>query len=145
MPTLYSYQKYSDASISRELLFPENPETRQRLGVELATIDGVTYVSLPDGVKLPADQPKEIVDSIKPVTLTVQEKAGIADASPHVALIRAKVRQEIAEKLSIEDELGLIRSKLRAPAAANAAFEAYDSLAEGARSRAAAEKAKLGL
>ena len=37
---------------TRELRFPEG-ERNERLGTELCTIDGVTYVSLPAGAMLP--------------------------------------------------------------------------------------------
>jgi hypothetical protein len=145
MPTLYSYKKYQDTSTSRELLLPEDPETHQRIGTELATLDGVTYVVLPDGATLPTNQPPEIAASVAAVTLTPTLKNAIANASPHVALIRARVREKIREKFSSEDESGLLRMKLRAPAAANPAFDAYDTHVEKARTWAAAEKTKLGL
>ena len=145
MPTLYSYRKHQDTLISRELRFPEDPKTGERLGTELATVDGVTYVSLPDGAVLPVDQPKEIAASIAAVTPTAALKTAIADASPHVALVRERTRAKIREKFSLEDEVGLLRSKLRAPATANPAFDAYDTFAESARAWAAAEKTRLGL
>lgn len=145
MPSIFAYRKYFDAFISRELRFPEDPATRRRLGTELATVDGVTYVSLPDGATLPTDQPGEIAATIAAVMLTPALGLAISNASSHVALIRARVREKIREKFSAEDELGLLRQKLRTPSTANPVFDAYDTFAETARAWGAAEKTRLGL
>jgi hypothetical protein len=145
MPSIFAYRRYFDTLISRELRFPVDPATHQRLGTELATVDGVTYVSLPDGAVLPADQSSEIAATVAAVTLTPALRLAISNASPHVALIQTRVREKIREKFSLEDEVGLLRSKLRAPAIANPAFDAYDTFAESARAWAAAEKTRLGL
>ena len=53
MPTIYKYQKISDAYTTYILAEPDY----ELLGLEdriteLCTIDGVTYVSVPDGITL---------------------------------------------------------------------------------------------
>jgi len=59
MPYIVSYQKFIDIDRTVEIALPADLEG-QRIGVELATIDGVTYVSLPDEVTLPGQQPAEV-------------------------------------------------------------------------------------
>ena len=62
MPHIVSYQKQSDAYTVYQLAAPDG-------STELCTIDGVTYVSVPDEV-LP-EQPEQISASVvDPVTLT---------------------------------------------------------------------------
>ena len=139
MPSIVSYRKHIAALITRELLLPEDPATRQRLGTELATIDGVTFVALPDGVALPENQAGEIASSIATVTLTDALRSAIKAASPHVRLINDRVREAIADRYSMADEIKLLRT---APSAECIAYNAY---AEECRDWGRSEKAKLGL
>ena len=138
MPSIISYRKHIDSQITRELRLPESA-LHQRIGTELATLDGITYVSLPDGVSLPGEQPSEIVVSIQSVTLDAALRQAIAEASPHVRLICARVTEKIAEHYSLADEIKLLRT------APSAEFEAYNAYAEDCRAWGRSEKAKLGL
>ena len=135
MTSIVSYQKYIDSDRTVEIALPEG-ENNQRVGTELATVDGVTYVSLPDGAVLPA-QPEEI--TVTPVTLTPELKASISDASPHVRLIRQLVSEKIAERYTTGDEIKLLRT------APSAEFEAYNAYAEDCRAWGREQKALLGL
>lgn len=125
---------------TKELLLPEG-ENRQRLGIELATIDGKTYVSLPGEAKLPADQPAEIVASIEtlPVPLPNGLRDAIRQASPLVQLIDRQVVEQIRIRYSVDDEIKLLRI---APSDETSAWNAY---VEECRSWGRSEKAKLGL
>jgi hypothetical protein len=138
MPTLISYRKHIDALVTRELRLPEG-DNHQRIGTELATIDGTTYVSLPDDATLPAIQPAEIAASIQTVTLTVALREAIKSASPQVRVIHAMVAEKIAEQYSLADEIKLLRT------APSAEFEAYNLHAEACRGWGRAQKAALGL
>lgn len=120
------------------MLLPEDAQ-HQRLGTELATIDGMTYVSLPDGATLSTEQPQEVAESIATVTLTDALHSTISAASPHVQLINERVRVLIAERYSYADEIKLLRT---APSPECVAYNAY---AEECRAWGRAEKAKLGL
>jgi len=93
---------------------------------------------MPATATLPT-QPKEIAASVKTVTLTVAQTAEIKAKSPHVALIRERVREKIREKYSVDDEIKLLRL---APSSATSAYNTY---AEDCRAWGRAEKAKLGL
>lgn len=135
MTSIVSYQKFIDAQRTVEIRLPEG-DNNQRIGTELATIDGVTYVSLPEGAVLPA-QPEEI--TVTPVTLTPDLKASISDVSPHVRLIRQLVSEKIAERYTTGDEIKLIRT------APSAEFEAYNAYAEDCRAWGREQKAALGL
>lgn len=125
---------------TRELRFPEG-ERNERLGTELCTIDGVTYVSLPEGAMLPGGQPTEILVSIQ--TLPTPLPDGLRDeikaASPHVRLINERVRNAIAERYSLADEIKLLRT------APSPEMQAYDAYAEECRAWGRAQKAMLGL
>jgi hypothetical protein len=138
MPTIIAYTKHITAEVTRELRLPEDA-AHQRLGTELATVDGVTYVSLPDGATLPADQPSEIAASIAAVTLTDALRDAIKAASPHVRLVNERVRTAIAERYSMADEIKMLRT---APSPECIAYNAY---AEDCRLWGRNEKAKWGL
>lgn len=99
----------------------------------------MTYVCIPDGATLPAEQPSEIAASVAVVTLTDALNASIRAASPHVRLINERVQAAIAERYSHADELKLLRT---APSPEMIAYNAY---AEDCRAWGRAEKAKLGL
>ncbi len=135
MTSIVSYQKFIDAQRTVEIKLPE-AENGQRIGSELATIDGVTYVSLPEGAVLPA-QPEEI--TVTPVELTPELKLAISDASPFVRMIRQMVSEKIAERYSVGDEIKLIRT------APSPEFEAYNEYAEECRAWGREQKAALGL
>lgn len=125
---------------TRELRFPEG-ERNERLGTELCTIDGVTYVSLPAGAMLPGGQPTEILASIQtlPTPLPDDLRDEIKAASPHVRLINERVRNAIAERYSLADEIKLLRT------APSPEMQAYDAYAEECRAWGRAQKAALGL
>lgn len=131
------YQKHITATITRELSLPES-ENHQRLGSELATVDGITYVSLPDGATLP-QQPAEIADSVQTVTLDPVLVQQIKAASPQVRLINATVAEKIAEQYSMADEIKLLRT------APSPEYEAYNAHAEACRAWGREQKAALGL
>lgn len=140
MPSLTAYRKHIDYMYTRELRLPEG-ERNERLGTELCTIDGVTYVSLPDGAVLPTEQPTEIQASIQmlPTPLSDALRDEIKAASPHVRLINERVRAAIAERYSLADEIKLLRT------APSPEMQAYDAYAEECRAWGRAEKARLGL
>ena len=110
------------------------------IGTELATVDGITYVSLPDAVTLPPDQPPEILGSIAMIAeLTPELKAKIKAASPHVRLINERVAAKIAERYSANDEIKLIRLS------PSPEYDEYNAYAEECRAWGKAQKAALGL
>ena len=110
------------------------------VGTELATIDGTTYVALPDGATLPTDQPRQIAASIvNPVTLTARLVVDLKAASPHVRLINERVRARIAERYSMADEIKMLRL---APSVESAAYNAYVELC---REWGADQKVALGV
>ncbi len=82
-----------------------------RIGTELCTLsDGLTYVALPAGETLPAEQPIEIAASIiNPVTVTEDLRYQILGASPHCRLIADRVIERIRERYPLDEELFLNR------------------------------------
>ena len=106
MPKIYSYQKVTDKYTTYTAI--DNGEEDKRI-TELCTVDGDTYISVPDDVVLP-EQPKQI--KLEPVILTDGLKEQIEEVSPYIQLIKKRVRGKIAEKYSIEDELKIIRNKI---------------------------------
>jgi hypothetical protein len=135
MNVIYSYQKFIDAQRSVEIRFPED-ENHQRIGEEIATIEGTTYVCLPSDAILPT-QPVEI--NVVAVEVTPELKAALRAASPKVRWINDQVRMKIESVYSVSDEIKLLRT------APSAEFEAYNEFAENCRAWGRAEKAKLGL
>lgn len=135
MTFIVSYQKYIDDQHTVEIRLPEGDDN-QRIGTELATVEGVTYVSLPDGSVLP-EQPAEI--TVEQVTLTPALKQDIANASPFVRMIRQMVSDKIAERYTTGDEIKLLRT------APSPEFEVYNQYAEDCRAWGRAQKSSVGL
>jgi hypothetical protein len=138
MGTIVAYQKHIDTLTTKELNLPTD-ENNQRLGTELATVEGVTYVSLPIGVDLPETQPAEVAASINVVTLNPALTLAISNASPHVKLIRQQVAELIAQEYSFADEIKLLRT------APSAEFEAYNDYVEQCRQWGRDKKQAIGL
>lgn len=131
MTKIVAYQKASDAYTVYSLTGIDG-------AVELCTLDGVTYVSIPDDGDL-HDQPEEISASVEVITPNAELAARISDASPHVALIRTRVAEKIAQRYSITDEIKLLRTT---PAVE---FDAYNAYVEDCRQWGRERKAELGL
>ncbi len=81
----------------------------QFVGTELATVDGTTYVALPDGATLPPDQPAEVASSIATVALDPVLREQIKSASPHCKLIAQRMVEQIRAAYSIDDEMYFAR------------------------------------
>ena len=122
-------------------------------GGELSsTIDGITYVSLPDGASLPANQPEEIAASIQTVTLTPALREAIKAASPHCQLIAQRMVEKIRALYSIDDEMYFARIGV---GAANGmytptqdemqAMTVFGEFVESIRQWGREERARLGL
>jgi len=133
------------------LRFPEE-DNHSPVGTELATVDGLTYVSIPDLAVLPTNQPAEISASIVEVTLTDTLKEAIKQVSPHTQLIAQRVIDQIRAKYSVNDELYLARigigasSGLYVPTASELQeLKDFGVLAESARQWGRDQRALLGL
>ena len=87
---------------------PES-DTHSPLGTELATIDGVTYVSIPDIATLPTNQPTEISGTVTEVTMTENLKEAIRLVSPHTQLIAQRIIETIRSNYTIDDEMYFAR------------------------------------
>ncbi len=151
MPTLIAYQKHITAAITRELLLPLDAD-HQPLGTELATVAGITYVALPAGAVLPADQPAEIAASIQTLTPDAATLTAIRAASPHCKLIDERMRDQIRSVYALEDELKYARIGVGAsmgmytPTADELlAMAAFGQHVEAVRQWGRDERAKLGL
>ena len=140
MTRIISYQKATDEFTTYTLQGPANdPDNHNAPSLtELATIDGVTYVAVPDGIDLP-EQAQEIASSIEEVELTPGLREEIAALSTHVALIRERVVSRIRAQYSVDDELKLLRT------APSAEFEVYNAFVEDCRTWGREQKALLGL
>ena len=137
MTKIYKYQKVQDAYTTHCLVEPDYNllETEDRI-TELCIIDGVTYVSVPDSIILPA-QPEQI--TVEEVVLTDELKAAIKSASPHVQLINDRVVSKIREVYSLNDEIKMIRLS------PSEESTAYDEYVEACREWGRVAKANLGL
>jgi hypothetical protein len=116
---------------------------------ELCTLDGVTYVAVPDELTLPEQHP-EI--TITDVTLTDDLKEQIKAASVHVALIYERTEQLIRSIYSQSDEAKYARIGVGVALGAYAfkpgeqdELLAFGEFVEAARAWGRAERAKLGL
>jgi hypothetical protein len=137
MAKIYKYQKITDQFTTHCLVEPDYNllEIEDRI-TELCTIDGITYVSVPDSIILPA-QPEQI--TVEEVELTDELKESIKSASPHVQLINDRVVSKIREVYSLNDEIKMIRLS---PSAESTAYNEY---VESCRDWGRVAKANLGL
>ena len=138
MPKIYRYQKVTDQYTTHCLVAPDYIDDTGRI-TEHCTVDGWTYVTVPDGVVLP-EQPEIISATLVEVDLAEEPetKAAINAASPHIALINDRVVAKIRLVYSINDEIKQLR-------VGGADFEAYNTYVEECRAWGKAEKAKLGM
>lgn len=142
MTTIYAYQKVPTEFSIVQMAVPEG-------STELCTLDGITYVAIPDDAELP-DQPEEIVTA--PAVLTPELKAQIKAASPHVALTYIRTQDLIRSKYSADDEAYYARIGVGVALGAYT-FEpgeqdellAFGAFVETARTWGRAEREKLGL
>lgn len=118
---------------------------------ELCTIDGVTYVSVPDD-DLP-EQAAQISSSIvNPVTLTTELREAIKAASPHCALIHERMEAKIRDKYSLSDEQYFSRISSGAAlgiytfeAGESVALQAFGAYIESVRQWGREQRGQLGL
>ena len=134
MGKIYQYTKVTDLYATYSVQYPHSQEDN---GVrELATVSGITYLYVPDGVEITI--PAEITDCSE-VTLTPELVETIKNASDHVQLIRQRVVEKIRQQYSINDEIKLLRI------GTGAETETYSAYVEECRAWGNTEKAKIGL
>ena len=154
MAYIVSYQKFIDQYSTHVLCLPD-PPLEQNQGsdqcIELCTIDGLTYVSIPDGTVLPA-QPAQIADSVQMVVLTSDLRDRIKIESPHVALINQRMIDTIRSAYSIDDEMYFARIGVGAATGMYTMepgeleeMAMFGNFVEGVREWGRSERAKLGL
>lgn len=152
MTSIISYQKASDAHTTYELRAPDaQGDEGDIYCAELGTIDGLTYVSVPDGVTLP-EQPTQIAASVQLATLTPELREQLKALSPHCALISERMVQKIRARYSIDDEMFFARIGVGAATGMHpptpdelAEMQAFGVFVEGVRQWGRAERHKLGL
>lgn len=152
MTSIVSYRKTSDAHTTYELHMPDAQGDEGNIYcTELGTIDGLTYVSVPDGVALPEQLP-QVAATLKPVALSSELRERLKAVSPHCALISERMVQKIRARYSIDDEmffarigLGSVMGTYQLPPAELAEIQAFGEFVEAVRQRGRAERAKLGL
>lgn len=150
MTSIYAYQKVSNDWTTIQMALPDNQGLDDALRcTELCTLDGVTYVAVPDEVVLP-DQPAEI--SVGVVTLTDALKDQIKAASVHIALIAERMVDKIRSKYTVDDELYFARIGLgglmglyEPTTSEQSAVQEFGAFVEGVRQWGRDERAKLGL
>lgn len=104
----YSYEKKTDIWTTYELLQPDYeqmPEDSARI-TELCTIDGITYVYVPDSITLPK-QPEQVQVTLTEVILDPSLITKIKKSSPHVKLMKKRKEQDENVRLTKQDELTL--------------------------------------
>lgn len=144
MTHIVSYQKQSDAYTVYQLNAPEG-------STELCTIDGVTYVSVPDD-DLPEQAAQISASIVNPVTLTTELREAIKAASPHCAIIHERMEAKIRDKYSLSDELYFSRISSGAAlglytfeAGESVALQAFDAYIESVRQWGREQRGQLGL
>ena len=152
MSSILSYRKFIDSQVTRELRLPVDADGNS-VGVELATVGALTYVSIPAGHTLPAEQPAEIAGSIQTVALDDAVRSAIKAASPHCDLIKMRRKQRILDhNYTPEDQFSFLHMAAHAAAGLvvlnagqTAALGAYAVVCQEADTWASAQYTALGL
>ena len=145
---IYAYTKVSTPYTIIQMALPYEMDSENQC-TELCTLEGVTYVSVPDSVTLP-DQPAEL--TITEATITPELRDQIKAASPHVALIAKRMEMRIRERYSLSDEqffsrigVGVALGAYTFGVGEQDALLAFGAWVESARQWGRDERAKLGL
>ena len=139
MGKIYRYQIVSDAYTTYRL---------EGDGItELCTLDGETYVYVPEVL---AAQPEQL--TVIEVTLTDELREAIKAASPHCQLIYDRMEAQIRERYAADDEMFLTRIGVgqalgvyQMTVGEQAELVAYQSFVEGVRQWGRERRAELGL
>lgn len=151
MPTsIVSYRKVSTPHTIIHAALPDSTGADDALHcTELCTLDGTTYLAVPDGVVLPM-QPPEI--TLTPVVLTTELRDAIKSASPHSQWIGERMVQKIRAEYSVDDEMFFARigvgaaTGMYSPTPSELAdMQAFGAFVEGVREWGRGERAALGL
>ena len=149
MPSIVRYQKASDAWTEYTLRGPDDPDAPQI--TELATVDGKTYVSVPDGVELP-EQYAQIADSVEAVALTPELRKAIIEASPQAQLINQRMIEKIRATYSPDDEaylnritVGMMAGLYTMQPGEMEEVQAFGAFVEGVRQWGREQRAAFGL
>ncbi len=145
---IYAYIKVSTPYTTIQMALPYEMDSEKQC-TELCTLDGITYISVPDSVTLP-EQPPEL--TITETTMTPELREQIKAASPHCALIAERIEARIRSKYSLSDEQYFARIGVGA-ALGVYQFEpseqdemlAFGAYVEACRQWGRDERAKLGL
>lgn len=133
MAYIVSYRKNITQHTTESLSCPEG-------STELCTIDGTTYVSLPDDHEINArSQPQCVQDSLQRPVITPELRLAICEHSTHVWLINERVHEKIAQLYPLHEEIKLLRTS------PSPEFEAYNEHVEACRQWGREQKALLGL
>jgi hypothetical protein len=148
--SIVSYQKVSTPHTVIQALLPDSTGVDDSLHcIELCTLDGITYLAVPDSVTLP---PQPIGVTLEAVTLTPELRERIKAESVHSQWIGERMVQKIRARYSIDDEMFFARIGVGAatgmytPTAGELAdMQAFGEFVEGVRQWGRDERAKLGL
>lgn len=154
MTSIVSYRKATDSYTTYALVTPDtqlDAAGAELYCTELCTLDGVTYVAVPDGITLP-EQPPQIASTVTSVTLTPELRDRIKAASPHCQFIDARMQDKIRARYSAEDETyfarigtGVALGKYTFEPGEEAALTEYGAHVETVRQWGRTERSKLGL
>lgn len=146
MGYIVSYRKAYDTFTTYQLRLPDGVDA-----AELCTLDGVTYVSVPDGTVLPP-QPEQIAASVATVTLDPALREAIIQASTQCQLIDEQMRDMIRVQYPLESELKFARIGVGAAMGMYAPSQdevqgmtVFGEFVESVRQWGRAERARLGL
>ena len=141
MPAIYSYSKIITTGPNGTVVSAILPvdTNHQPVGVELCTIGGVTYISIPDGYTLPAQSAGLTLTNI-PLPIATALHDQVCAASPHVQLIDKQTQAAIAQQYDHAAELKALRLGPTDPG-----WAAYSTYVAGCVAAGKVKKAVLGL
>jgi hypothetical protein len=145
---IIKYQKVTDLHTTYTLAEPDYHDGDARC-TELATLNGITYVHVPDSITLPI-QPEQI--TVEEVTLTPELREEIKAVSPCVRLSYKRLQDRIRSRYSLEDEayytrisVGVLMGTYEMQPGELDELAAYQAWVEKCREIARLERAVWGL
>lgn len=148
--SIVEYKKSANSHTEIVMRFPDSLGENDELHcTEIATVNGITYVAVPDGIVLP-DQPPEI--TLKNTVMTQELKMAIRLNSPHCQFIDERRQMKIRAKYTLDDEQYMTRLALKQSLGMEPMtndqklrLREYDAYVEECLNWARDERAALGL
>ena len=105
---IFKYQKVTDIYTTHEVIHPDYEQMSEDCAriIDVCTIDGLVYISVPDTITLP-EQPEIIKKTLVEVILNSELKTRIKSTSCHIKLMESRIADDAKIRYTKSDEVTL--------------------------------------